>query len=329
MMQHNFSSYIDLRQDVRESQSDESFWPGFTDIMTVILMIFMFTMITVVLKNADLALKLKGTAASLEAFRHDLSESKKREEELKIKLIEFDEKLTSSRMEIILLQDENKLAKSSLEGKLAIISALQEDVKKEREKLSQREAELESKNAEIAEINHQHDEELQRISEETKRKIEEFNEKFAKLTSLLQAKDKEIIIARDRQNELELDLAKQRNKFTLLEQKYNRLFRPARSREGKVVVVVRLMKKDGVLKITIKDVDGKGFVPYSKEEMEKKLTALKKRFGRKLYVKVSIPKESQLSYNEAWSLTNALLTRYDYYYQQENLPEKEKDEVKQ
>jgi hypothetical protein len=34
-----------------------------------------------------------------------------------------------------------------------------------------------------------------------------------------------------------------------------------------------------------------------------------------LYVKVIIPDNSGLSYNEAWRFTNDMLTRYDYYSQ--------------
>ena len=318
---HNFSSYIELRQDVREAQSDESIWPSFTDIMTVILMIFMFTMITVVLKNADLALKLKGTAASVETLQHNLAESEKKEKQLNIKLTEFDEKLSSSRMEIILLQDENKLVKSTLEGKLAIISALQGDLKSEKQKLTTKESEIQNKQREIENLNKKHEDDLKQISAETEKKIEEFNKKFAALTQLLKTKEEAIVIAKGRQSELELDLAKQRNEYTLLEDKYNKLIRPARSREGKVVVVVRLMKIDGVNHITLKDVDDNNFKELSREEMDKKLKALQKRFGSKLYVKVSIPKKSKLSYNEAWSFTNDVLTKYDYYYQKESHPE--------
>jgi hypothetical protein len=34
-----------------------------------------------------------------------------------------------------------------------------------------------------------------------------------------------------------------------------------------------------------------------------------------LYVKIVIPDTSGLSYSEAWSFTNNILSRYDYYYQ--------------
>ncbi len=50
-------------------------------------------------------------------------------------------------------------------------------------------------------------------------------------------------------------------------------------------------------------------------EVEKRLDQLKKEKGADLYVKIIIPKNSGLSYNEAWGLMKRLLDRYDYYYQ--------------
>jgi hypothetical protein len=45
------------------------------------------------------------------------------------------------------------------------------------------------------------------------------------------------------------------------------------------------------------------------------LGSLKQRAGNKLYTKITIPENSGLSYQEAWSFSNEILTRYDYYYQ--------------
>ena len=36
--------------------------------------------------------------------------------------------------------------------------------------------------------------------------------------------------------------------------------------------------------------------------------------GDELYVKVVIPDDSGLTYNEAWDFTKTVLTDYDYYY---------------
>jgi hypothetical protein len=59
-----------------------------------------------------------------------------------------------------------------------------------------------------------------------------------------------------------------------------------------------------------------------------RLGKLKNKLKDKLYVKIIIPEESGLSYNEAWSFTKDILSRYDYYYQEKPNPEarQEKDE---
>jgi hypothetical protein len=51
---HLFRGYPDLRMNRSSTSSDTSLWPSFTDIMTVILMVFMLTMVVVIIKNADL-----------------------------------------------------------------------------------------------------------------------------------------------------------------------------------------------------------------------------------------------------------------------------------
>jgi hypothetical protein len=57
------------------------------------------------------------------------------------------------------------------------------------------------------------------------------------------------------------------------------------------------------------------FAQLSRETLERRLTELKATYGRDLYVRIIIPEDSGLSYNEAWNFTNEILSRYDYYYQ--------------
>ena len=52
-----------------------------------------------------------------------------------------------------------------------------------------------------------------------------------------------------------------------------------------------------------------------RKELNSRLSTLKDEYSGQLYVKVIIPKDSGLSYNEAWGFTQDILTRYDYYYQ--------------
>ena len=58
------------------------------------------------------------------------------------------------------------------------------------------------------------------------------------------------------------------------------------------------------------------FVNLPLAEVEIRLTKLKARLGKDLYVKIIIPQNSGLSYNEAWDFMRNLLVKYDYYYQE-------------
>ena len=51
---HRFRAHTDLRLNRPGHSTDTALWPSFTDIMTVILMVFMLTMVVVIIKNADL-----------------------------------------------------------------------------------------------------------------------------------------------------------------------------------------------------------------------------------------------------------------------------------
>ena len=127
---HNFDNFIDLRLNRRRQNDDISLWPSFTDIMTVILMIFMLTMIVVIVKNANLAQELVARRTEEQNLQSMLAEIREDRDALKIVITNLEEKLRSQQMEIILLGDENKVVQSTLEAKVALISALQKQCPK-------------------------------------------------------------------------------------------------------------------------------------------------------------------------------------------------------
>ena len=53
--------FTDLRLNQGSTQAEESFWPSFTDIMTVIVMIFMLAMVILLLRNMELLNQLRTT----------------------------------------------------------------------------------------------------------------------------------------------------------------------------------------------------------------------------------------------------------------------------
>ena len=318
---HNFDNFIDLRLNRHRQNDDISLWPNFTDIMTVILMIFMLTMIVVIVKNANLAKELTVSQSEAQNLESLLEETRTDSETLKIVITNLGEKLRAQQMEIILLGDENKVVQSTLEAKVALISALQKqlsEIQADAEKLASR---LTAAEAEKEALASRYEEQMKAISAETERQIEEFNRKFAALMDRLGEKEDLIVALNTERKDLELTLAKQRKAYLVLEDKYQRLIRPARSPLGKEVVTVQYSRQDGRYRILYKEPQSDAFEPVDREELQTRLDRLKNRWQDKLYIKIVIPELSGLSYNEAWNFTRDILSRYDYYYQEKESPE--------
>ena len=138
-------------------------------------------------------------------------------------------------MEIILLGDEIKVMESSLEAKLALISALEARQKGLQENVQQLESETAAARAEKDRMAQEFEEKMAAISEETRLQIEEVNRKFAALTQQLGEQQELVVVLNTKKRDLELALAKQRKAFVVLEDKYNKLIGPARSSLGKMV----------------------------------------------------------------------------------------------
>jgi biopolymer transport protein ExbD len=313
---HRFEPYIDFRRLGSRQGTDISLWPSFTDIMTVILMIFMLTMTMVIIKNADLARQLLFREAEQQKAARALEESRQQQDQLKITITNLEEKLRAKEMEIILLGDEIKVMESSLEAKLALISALEARQKGLQEKVQQLESETAAARAEKDRMARELEEKIASITEETRLQIEEFNRKFAALTQQLGEQQELVVVLNTEKRDLELALAKQRKAFVVLEDKYNKLIGPARSPLGKMVAAVQYAKKDGQYRILFKDVDSDRFEEIDRPQLDERLGKLQSQFKDKLYVKVIIPGDSGLSYNEAWNFTRDILSKYDYYYQE-------------
>ena len=313
---HRFEPYIDFRRLRSRQGTDISLWPSFTDIMTVILMIFMLTMTMVIIKNADLARQLLFREAQQQKAAQALEESRLQQDQLKITITNLEEKLRAKQMEIILLGDEIKVMESSLEAKLALISALEARQKDLQENVHQLEAATAAAKAEKDRMTQEFEEKMAVISEEIRLQIEEFNRKFATLTQQLSEQQELVVVLNTEKRDLELALAKQRKAFVVLEDKYNKLIGPARSPLGKMVATVQFSKTDGQYRILFKDIDADGFEVIDRRQLDEKLGQRKTQLKDKLYVKVIIPENSGLSYNEAWNFTRDILSRYDYYHQQ-------------
>ncbi len=100
-----------------------------------------------------------------------------------------------------------------------------------------------------------------------------------------------------------------------LEDKYNKLVRPARSTVGRFLVDIRFTQKSGINLYQIRESGEQEYRSVNLQQLHTRLGELKTRDPNNLYTRIVIPDDSGLSYNEAWKFTNDILTKYDYYHQ--------------
>ncbi|MDH5510570.1 MAG: hypothetical protein OEZ32_09485 [Nitrospinota bacterium] len=337
---HKFEPHLELRSNLGTNFTEDSVWPTFTDIMTVVLMIFMLTMVASMLTNADLARQLMTAMEEKDVSTQKLGESLSQLEFMQMKIAALEESLEKKKMEMILLADTAKMLETDLAAKDTIIvelesqvSELDKNILALGEKVSDSNKLLEQAgkdNAErIAALLKAHQLELNRLEDERRQtmvfltkeaesKLKTSNDKLGALLVALKEKEKTVDALKRKEEKLELTLARQRSAYTVLEDKYNKLIGPARSTLGKMVVNVRYSREGRTYTILFKDAGAEKYENISEKELHQRLERLKNKLGKKLYVRVIIPEESNLSYNEAWTFTNSLLTKYDYYYQRED-----------
>ena len=307
---HQFRGYPDLRLNRSSQSQDTSLWPSFTDIMTVILMVFMLTMVVVIIKNADLIDQIRLSRHLQAEAEHRLASNTQVLADLRVRNTDLEEAIRSSRMEIILLTDEAQRLEASRDIKAAAIARLEgekreleENIRLIRMQLSEKEEELEGAQAMIG-----------GIRDEAERANRELSLQIADLLSRLEKNEATLLTLSDEKSDMEMALARQRQDFSSLEDKYLKLVRPARSSMGKQVASVQYRRDNGQFQYLFKGINADQWEDISRIELFRRLGALKNRLGDELYIKIVIPDDSGLSYNEAWGFTKTVLSEFDYYY---------------
>jgi chromosome segregation ATPase len=125
----------------------------------------------------------------------------------------------------------------------------------------------------------------------------------------LESKETDMAGLRTKVDESEKKLLSMQGEYTELDQKYQKLLKPARSTKGKQVVEV-VYSKSGY---SIRKPGDASSRSVTRAALESELGALKAQHSTDLYVKVIIPNNSGLSYNDAWRFTSDMLSKYDYY----------------
>lgn len=306
--------FVDLRQQRDTGMGGDSFWPSFTDIMMVVVMIFMIASTVLMLRNWELVKELRATLEAehqAEELARSMTETSATLEE---QLAQAQHANSELRMQLMRMTERNNTLTEQLSGQERRVLMLEADnqkllasLQKYRRAALLNEDELKQARNEVAQLSAAHttlQQRLQQVLSELAEGEEEHQRQASELAAL-----------RLGSSLTEQQLVSLQNDYSELQVKYDKLFQPARSAEGKHVVTLRYWKEGGQNQLRIKDTGEEDYRVVGREELHRQLAALKEKYGNKLYVKLIIPDDSGLSYNEAWGFTVEMLDKYDYYHQ--------------
>ena len=244
------------------------------------------------------------------------------------KIVSRDNKLVRAKQKLV----DAGFAMNSLQGKLELNT---EALEKREQELEEQLAILTSKEEKLSDLSKQNKIHLLNI-QNYERQVAAVQKKNSMLASELEqqqyalaSKDEDLGVL-NAQNQIYLEnisdyeqqiaLAQQKQaalakNYDSLEEKYNKLIKPSRSAIGKYVVEVRYEKQAGKKLIRFRQSEKDQYQAITETVLHEKLLQLKEQYKKTLYVKIIIPDDSGLSYNEAWTFMMGILEKYDYYYQ--------------
>lgn len=289
--------FIDLR---RGHLSSESFWPSFTDIMMVVVIIFLLTSMLLMVKNWELLDQLRNSMAAEEQAEKIIHDTSQENATLEEQLAFAQDEISMLRMQMMHITEQSNHLTAELESREEQIVIILSEKNQLKNSLIKHESTIASLTT--------------RVSSSEEKLAEQNLDIENKQKQLEQKQQKILIVTQERDSQAEKLSAMEEN-FGSLKIKYEKLIKPARSAKGKYIVVVDYERIKGKERIRFKDSGDKKYTLVTNKQLHEKLTRLKKKHPKDLYVRIVIPEKSGLTYNEAWNFMRKLLQKYDYYYQ--------------
>ncbi len=289
--------FIDLRSG---NIGTESFWPSFTDIMTVVVMIFLITSVVLMVRNWELIDRLRTSLLAEQRASEMIRSTTEVNATLEEQLAQAQHEMSVLRMQLMQSTEDNDMLNQALADKEQKIVLILSDKQ-------QIEAELQSSKQQVNDL----DQQLRQVTVN----LHELNKSYQDQSTELKSAVDKLLILNEENEAQSRQLAALETDYGNLKVKYDKLFKPARTAKGKYVVEVNYQRIKGKERIRFKDAGDDAYTTLSSRELHNKLAALKKRHPETLYLKIIIPENSGLSYSEAWEFMKSTLHRYDYYYQ--------------
>jgi myosin heavy subunit len=309
------STFIDLRQNHLSESSGASFWPSFTDIMMVIVMIFMLASTVLILRNYELVEELRATMAAEKEASEEARVATQTNVTLEEQIDQAQQYISELRMQIMQQNEANKLQNQMLAERDARIEELVRVAAEQYELLQQKIVIISQAETDLADERLKSD----KLVDELQLKLSELRELNQRIV-IIDAQNRE---QQKQLSDMELQFKNSNQQLILvrgdydqLKVKYDKLVKPARTTKGKYVVDIRYEKlKSGEKRIQLKLPGWDGFKTVSYKELHQQLGNLMKSHPKSLYTKIIIPEVSGLSYIEAWDFMKEILDKYDYYSQ--------------
>ena len=287
---------------------DGSFWPSFTDIMMVITMIFLMATSLLVVRNWQLVAELQESVKAEQLASQLIESTVQVNATLEERLANAEQSNSILRLRMLKKDEELKRANQTIHQQsigLASMAAENNDLQR---LLNQTVKTLAEANVEI---------------NTTADRQRDLSKELAELRQqlILQESEKETVLAKLNSAKSEIEAFNQqlfalKGDYETVKSKYEELIKPARSASGKYIAEVYYIRNENGEVIRYKQQGDTEFVDLPLSEIEKRLEKLKAEKGNDLYVKIIIPQNSGLTYNEAWEFMRGLLVKYDYYYQE-------------
>jgi chromosome segregation ATPase len=282
--------------------------------MMVILMTFLLVTVAVLLSNTRLLQDLRSNIAAKDQARQVAASTLKENATLEEQLDYYKRQLGSTETELMRSQE-------LMEQTQATLKATQTELKQSKTLASNQAITLAERTSELSTATAA-SERLQTELTQTKQAQE--TETTQLRTELQQAQndlgktkaenaEKETVLAtlRTEIEENRKELESLEGDYSQLDEKYQKLLKPSRSSKGKKVAEV--MYTSGGY--SLRKPGDANYQTLSLSQLNTALNDLKLNHGTDLYVKIVIPSNSGLSYNQAWAFTRDTLAKYDYYYQ--------------
>ena len=270
-----------------DSDNGDSFWPAFTDIMMVVVLIFLLATSLLIVRNYNLVAELQDSIEAEQMAAMVIETTTMENATLEERLINAEQ--LNSILRLRLLKKDELLRKAEREDikKLQTITELKSDKDQLNKLIQNKLAELTDASlkinvitAESEEFANQLDElklqlEQQRLmADAAQMELELATAEIAALNATTEQQSQEIDMLEQEKIEYNRQLLTLKGEYEVVKSKYDQLIKPARSAKGKYVVEVFYVKEEAGKIIRFKQPGDEKSRDISLVEVEKRLDLL-------------------------------------------------------